>query len=119
MLLGFAGFELGVYTFEEDTRRDMLSHSADFARRGGGAGGESAGGGRGGGGGDGDADGGGDGDADGGGGDAATTGVEDDGETLAHDTAEASFVAHRWPLAALFMHMRIWPVHAPSSARWP
>ena len=95
MLSAFAGFELGVYTFEADTRRDMFSHSADFARSGSGAGGESAGGGLGGGGGDGDADGGGDGDADGGGGDAATTRVEDDGETLAHVTAEASFGAHR------------------------
>ena len=85
MLLEFAGFELGVYTFEADTRRDMLSHSADFAKSGGGEGG---GGGEAiGGGGDGDGGGVGVGEGDGGGGEATYGGG---GGTSAHRTADAS-----------------------------
>ena len=53
----------------------------------------------------------------GGGGGEATYGGG--GGTSAHRTADASFVEHRSPLVGWFMHMRIWPFHVPSSARWP
>ena len=80
MLLGFAGFELGVYTFEADTR-GLVSHSPDFVKSGGGEGGggsEAIGGG-----GDGNGEGG------GGGGEATYGGG---GGTSAHRTADASSV---------------------------
>ena len=91
----FAGSELAVYTFEALTS-GVEVHNGPGGAGGGGGGGNGEGG--------------------GGGGEATYGGG---GGTSAHRTADASFVAHRWPLAVLSMHMRIWPFHAPSSARWP
>jgi len=101
LLLLLAGSELAVYTFEAVTR-GVEVHT-------------DAGGGDGGGGGDGD---GGVGDSEGGDGDS-TTGVGGGGGTSTHRTADASSVEHRSGFVGLSKHMRSWPFHAPSSARWP
>ena len=131
MSLVLAGVELAVYTFEADTR-GIVSH-ASFAK-GRKAGGEAAGGDGDGGGGDGDGDsddddddgddgegegegGGGEGGGGEGGGDLAATGLVDDAS--AHETADASSVAHRLVRVAWSLHMRSWPSYGPYVARWP
>ena len=101
MRVGFAGSELAWYTFA------ALTSGVEVQAGPGGGGGDSTGKGDGGGG-DGDGDGGGDLATDGGGGGTST-----------HRTAEGLFEEQRSPLVAWFTHMRIWPFHVPSSARWP
>ena len=74
MRFGFAGSELGVYTFE------ALTSGVERHTCAGGGGGVGAG------------------EGDGGGGDATAGGG---GGTSSHRTAEASFAMHRWALAGL------------------
>ena len=85
-------------------------------REGGGAEGDGGGGEGDGGGGEGEG-GGGEGGGGEGGGDLAVTGLVDDAS--AHETADASSVAHRLVRVAWSLHMRSWPSYAPYVARWP